>query len=132
MEIKKNDATLNRPEGERVLDAAYVMVDLRSYVDQLHREESYSKNGKNGITVFKSEGLTQVLTSMEEGEEIIENEVEGFVTIQVLKGKALLKTSEGDVTLEQNQLVTIHPHVVHSFRALSEVDLLLYTIPVKV
>ena len=52
MEIKKNDATLNRPEGERVLDASYVMVDIRSYVDQLHREESYSKNGKNGITVL--------------------------------------------------------------------------------
>ena len=132
MEIKKNDATLNRPEGERVLDAAYVMVDIRSYVDQLHREESYSKNGKNGITVFKSEGLTQVLTSMKEGEEIIENEVEGYVTIQLLKGKALLKTSEGDVNLVENQLVTIHPHIVHSFRALSEVDLLLYSIPVKI
>ncbi len=131
MEIKRNDATLNRPEGERVLDAPYVMVDIGSYVDQLHREESYAKNGKNGITIFKSEGLTEVLTSMEEGEEIIENEVEGFVTIQVLKGKAALKTAQGDVTLEEGQLVTIHPHVVHSFRAISDVDLLLYTINVK-
>jgi quercetin dioxygenase-like cupin family protein len=131
MEIKKNDATLNRPEGERVLDAPYVMIDLGSYVDQLHREESYAKNGKNGITVFKSEGLTEVLTSMEEGEEIIENEVEGFVTIQVLKGKAVLRTSQGELTMEKNQLVTIHPHVVHSFRALSDVDLLLYTVPEK-
>ena len=131
MEIKKNDATLNRPEGERVLDAPYVMVDLGSYVDQIHREESYDKNGKNGITIFKTEGLTEVLTSMKEGEEIIENEVEGFVTIQVLKGKGILKTSQGDVTMEKNQLVTIHPHVSHSFRAMSDVDVLLYTVAVR-
>lgn len=130
MEIKKNDATLNRPEGERVLDAPYVIADISTFVEQLHGEEAYSKNGKNGITVFKSEGLTQVITSMKAGEEIIENEVEGFVSIQVLKGKAVLKIAEGDRMLEEKQLVTIHPHVVHSFKAVSDVDLLLCTIPV--
>ena len=131
MEIKKNDATLNRPEGERVIDAPYVLVEISSFIEQLHREEAYSKNGKNGITVFKSEGLTQVITSMRAGEEIIENEVEGYVSIQVLKGKASLKTSEGDSKLDEGQLVTIHPHVVHTFKAISDVDLLLCTIPVN-
>lgn len=128
METKKNEATLNRPEGERIIDAPCVFVDIRHFIDQLHREEAFAKNGKNGITVFKTEGLTQVITSMQEGEEIVDNEVEGFVCIQVLKGKATLKTPSGDTTMEEKQMVTIHPHVLHSFKALSQVDILLSTI----
>ena len=128
MEIKKNDATINRPEGERIIDAPYVVVDMPAFTEQLLGEDSYSKNGKNGITVFKSEGLTQVITAMVEGEEIIENEVEGFVTIQVIKGKATLKTPGADTIISEKQFVTLHPHVVHSFKANSDLILLLTTI----
>jgi quercetin dioxygenase-like cupin family protein len=129
MEIKRNEATRNRPEGERVLDATYVLTDINSYLDQVHREESYSKNGKNAITVFKSGAFTQVLTAMMEGEEIIDNTVDGFVTVILLKGTALFKCNEGETRLEEGQMITIHPNVSHSLKALSEADLLLCTIP---
>ena len=129
MEIKRNEATLNRPDGDRVLDAPYVLTDINSYLDQVHREDSYSKNGKNAITVFKSGAFTQVLTAMMEGEEIIDNTVEGFVTIVLLKGKASFKCSNGETRLEEGQMITIHPRVPHTLKALTEVDLLLCTIP---
>lgn len=129
MEIKRNEATRNRPEGERVLDATYVLTDINAYLDQVHREESYSKNGKNAITVFKSGAFTQVLTAMMEGEEIIDNTVDGFVTIVLLKGKALFKCENGETRMEEGQMITVHPNVCHSLKALAEADLLLCTIP---
>lgn len=128
MEIKRNEATTNRPDGDRVIDAPFVFVDIPSFVNQLHREDAWSKNGRNGITVFKSNGITQVITALKEGEVANENEVEGYVTIHVIKGKANLLTTEGDVLLNESQLVTLHPHVVHSFKAKSDVVILLTTL----
>ncbi len=125
MEIKRNEATLNRPGGDRVIDAPFVYVDIPTFIEQLHREDAWEKNGRNGITVFKSTGITQVITAMKEGETIKENEVEGYLTIQVIKGKANLQTIEGDVALKEDQLVTMHPHVVHSFTAITNVVILI-------
>ena len=42
--IKNIDATLNRPEGERLIDAPFVFVDLQKYVEQLKHEDSWDKN----------------------------------------------------------------------------------------
>ena len=40
MEIKTNQATKNRPEGDRVIDAPYVFIDIPGFVEQL-KSESY-------------------------------------------------------------------------------------------
>ena len=40
MENKRNEATLNRPEGDRVLDAPYVFVSLPEFIRQLKSEET--------------------------------------------------------------------------------------------
>ena len=43
METKRNEATLNRPEGDRVIDAPYVFMDLDQFILQLKNEESWTK-----------------------------------------------------------------------------------------
>ena len=58
MEIKSNQATGNRPEGDRILDAPYVFTDIPMYLEQLKSEKSWSKNDRNAITVYKSEKVT--------------------------------------------------------------------------
>jgi len=40
MENKRNEATLNRPEGDRVLDAPYVFVNIPEFIRQLKSEEA--------------------------------------------------------------------------------------------
>jgi|SRR5687768_6057758 len=127
MEIKRNEATINRPEGDRVIDAPFVFTDITEFVEQLRNEDALKKNGRNGITVFKSTGITQVITVLSAGETIKENEVEGFVTIQVIEGTANFTTSEGDTPMKRNQMISLHPHVVHSFKATTEVVILLTT-----
>ena len=48
MEHKRNEATLNRPEGDRVLDASYVFIDINEFTRQL-REEPNIYGGTNSV-----------------------------------------------------------------------------------
>ena len=127
MDIKRTEATLNRPEGARAIDAPYLFTDITSTIQQLKDEKAWGKNDRNGITVFKSGNIRIVISALKAGAFITENEVEGFMSIQILNGKAIFTTSEGDVKLKENQLITLHPHVIHSFKAVSDCIVLLST-----
>src|SRR6476469_813674 len=97
MEIKRNESTLNRPDGDRVLDGTYVFVDLPSYVRQIKEEKAWEKNDRNGITVFKSDYSTIVVTALQQGATIKDNKIDGFLSIQVLHGNIRVSTADGDI-----------------------------------
>lgn len=125
MEIKHNDATRNRPDGPRVIDAPYLFADLQAYTDQVKDEKSWEKNDRNGITIFKSDNLTLVLTALKAGAVIKDNNVNGFFSIQVLEGAVRMETLEGDADMETGQLMIFHPCVPHSVEAKKDSVLLL-------
>jgi quercetin dioxygenase-like cupin family protein len=120
MEIKRNEATINRPEGDRVIDAPYVFSDLAAFIEQVKNEKAWEKNDRNGITIFKSDNLTMVITALQASAEIIENTVNGFITLHILKGEAQISTPDGDINATENQVITFHPGIPHSVRALSD------------
>ena len=125
MEIKRNEATINRPEGDRVIDAPLVFIGLPGFISQLKEEEAWQKNDRNGITVFKTGNMTMVLTALHAGAEIKDNDVDGIVTLQVLEGAARITTSEGDADVKEKDVIAFHPNVRHSVKALSDTVLLL-------
>jgi quercetin dioxygenase-like cupin family protein len=127
MEIKRTEATLNRPGGARAIDASYIFTDIAATIDQLKDEKAWDKNDRNGITIFKSGNIRIVISALKAGAFIGENEVEGYMSIQILRGRAVFTTSDGDVSLRENQMVTLHPHVIHSFKAVSDCIVLLST-----
>ena len=127
MEIKRNEATFNRPDGDRVLDGTYVFIDIPSYIHQIKEEKAWEKNDRNGITVFKSSNITQVITVMHQGSAIKDNELDAYLTVQVLSGNIRISTSDGDIDATKHQMITFHPHVKHSLEALSESIILLTT-----
>lgn len=127
MEFKRNEATINRPEGDRVLDGSYVFSDIPSYVRQLKEEKAWEKNDRNGITIFKSSDITIVITALRQGATIMNNAVDGYLTIQVLSGSATITTPEGDIDATANQIIVFHPGIEHSFVAQSDVIVLLTT-----
>jgi quercetin dioxygenase-like cupin family protein len=127
MEIKRNEATFNRPDGDRVLDGTYVFVDIPSYISQVKEEKSWEKNDRNGITVFKSSNITQVITVLHQGSAIKDNELDEYLSVQVLSGNVRISTPEGDIDAIKHQMITFHPHVRHSLEALSESIILLTT-----
>lgn len=125
MELKRNDATLNRPEGDRVLDALYVFVDIPDFIRQLKEEPAWKKNDRNGITVFKTDNLTMVLTVLHDRATINDNKVDGLVTLQVIEGMLRINTMDGDIDLKEKQLISLHSNEPHSIEALSECAFLL-------
>ena len=127
MEIKRNEATLNRPDGDRVLDGTYVFVDLPSYIRQIREEKAWEKNDRNGITVFKSDSITIVITVLQKGSAMRDSQTDEFLSVQVLDGNVRFSTPEGDIDAVKNQLITFHPQVKHSIEALSESIILLTT-----
>ena len=127
MEIKHNDATPNRPLGDRVLDAPYVFADLPAFTEQVKDEKAWEKSDRNAITVFKSGTTTIVLSAMKEGAVIKDNTVNGYLTVQVLEGNIRVATLGGDVDMCDQQLIVFHPGVPHSIEARKDSVLLLTT-----
>jgi hypothetical protein len=106
MENKRNEATFNRPEGDRVLDAPYVFINIPEFIRQLKSEEAWQKNDRNGITVFKSERVTMVLTCLHAKALMHDVLVDGIFTIQVLEGIVRVRTPDGEVDMQPNQVIT--------------------------
>lgn len=124
---KYQDATLNRPEGDRVIDAPYVFTDLGKYIGQLKREDAWAKNDRNGITLYKTTGLTVVLTCLHRGASTEENTVNALLSVQVLDGSIEFTTDERTMVLQKDQMVTLHQDVLHSMRAVSDAVVLMIT-----
>jgi quercetin dioxygenase-like cupin family protein len=127
MEVKSNSATRNRPDGERMLDAPYVFTDIKTTIAQLKEEESWTKNDRNGITIFKTEGLTIVLVALHASARIDVNNTEGIVAIQVLQGKIKLSTENEiiEIPADAQQIITFHTDFNHDVEALEESAVLL-------
>jgi quercetin dioxygenase-like cupin family protein len=128
MEIKRNDATLNRPEGDRVLDAPYVFMDMKDRIKQLKEEDAWDKNDRNGITIFKTDKLTTVLTCLRKKAAIKDNTVDGLFQVQVLDGRIRITTDDGDTEMKEGEMIVFHPGIRHTIEALKKSTLLLQTI----
>lgn len=125
MENKRNEATLNRPEGDRVLDAPYVFINIPDFIRQLKSEEAWQKNDRNGITVFKTGRVTMVLTCLRAKAIMHDVLVDGIFTIHVLEGIVRVRTHDGDVDMQVNQVMAFHQLVDHSIEAMMDSVLLL-------
>lgn len=125
MENKRNEATLNRPEGDRVIDAPYVFINIPEYIRQLKSEDAWQKNDRNGITVFKTGRVTMVLTCLHAKAELKDVLVDGIFTIHVLEGIVRVTSPDGEVDMQANQVMAFHQLVDHSIVAQMDSVLLL-------
>ena len=126
MENKRNEATLNRPEGDRVLDAPYVFINIPDFIRQLKSEEAWQQNDRNGITVFKTGRVTTVLTCLHARAILKNNLVDGIFTVHLLEGIIRVKTPDGDVDMQANQIMAFHQLVDHSIEAMMD-SVILFT-----
>jgi quercetin dioxygenase-like cupin family protein len=125
MNEKYNDATRNRPEGARPIDAALIRVDLAAYEQQLKQEEAWHKSDHNAITVYKTEGMSIVLMVMHANTEIPPHNAEGAMSLQMLDGSIRLNSEEKGVDLNKGQIAALHQGLLYSILAIEESTLLL-------
>jgi quercetin dioxygenase-like cupin family protein len=125
MEIRKQDETINRPEGERAIDAPFLSIDLPEYIEQIRNEKKWQERDHNAITVFKDDQLTIVLVAMHPAAEIRTLRPQHLWTAQVLEGSVQLKINDNENTLRKGQMVVVHAGMQYNLQALEETLILL-------
>jgi quercetin dioxygenase-like cupin family protein len=127
MEIKYNEATLNRPDGTRMIEGPAVFSNLVEISRQLRAEKAWETNDLNGITVFKTDEMAMVLTILKKGTRIRRNLVEGPFTLLVLSGKLEVEAEAGNYTLAPACMLNFQPQVAHDLHAVEETIVLQMT-----
>lgn len=125
MEIKSNDATPLRPDGDRLLNAQVVEMNLNDFIAQIKSEVTWSESDRNSVTIFKSEIMTVVLVGLRSGAQLKPHNAEGLQSIQVLDGGIEFISEYKNFTLAKGQMITIQKEVFHSVKALTDSFLLL-------
>jgi len=125
MENKYNESTLLRPEGDRVVDAPMVNIDLSSFMKQIKQETTWKNGDRNAITIFKSKGMRLVLIALHSGAVMNANKGIGILSVQVLEGQIRFATKSQTTELSQGQMLALHEGIPHSLTAIEETTILL-------
>ena len=125
MENKSNEATLKRPEGDRLLDAPLVTMDLNHLMEQVRNEPSWKYSDRNSITIYKSENMCVVLIGLHQNAELKTHTANGIINVQVLEGQIKFTTEQQVTNLEKGQMLALKKQLPHSVFALKETFFLL-------
>ena len=120
MQEKFNEATQNRPQGERPIDSPLLLINLPALTKQIKEEEAWRKNDRNAITVFKTTGMNIVLIAMHAHAEMKTHTAPGTISVQVLDGNIKFNTADESLEIKKGQLLTLHAGVSHSVLAVEE------------
>jgi len=120
MQNKSNIATLLRPEGNRVLNAPLVEMDLHEFIEQIKNESTWKNSDRNSITIFKSDAMTIVLIGLREKAELKPHNANGVISVQVLEGKINFITAQHIALLDKGKMITLQENIVHSVMALAD------------
>ncbi len=120
MEEKHNEATMNRPEGERVLDDYFVEVDLPRFMKQIKLEQAWQHSDRNAITVFKTDNVSIVLSAMHKGADMIKQFSGDLMQIQVIEGLLRFETGSRSSLLSAGHLAVLHKGYSYDLEAVEE------------
>lgn len=125
MENKFNEATPQRPEGSRALNAQLVEMNLNDFINQIKNETTWRDSDRNSITLFKSETMRIVLIGMHEKAEMKPHMANGVISVQVLEGKINFVTEQHTSLVEKGQMIALQENILHSVLALKDTFFLL-------
>jgi quercetin dioxygenase-like cupin family protein len=120
MEQKSNDATPLRPQGDRVLNAPLVTMDLNKFIEQIKAETTWQESDHNSITIFKSDSLRLVVIGMHENTELKTHSTNAIISVQLLAGAIQFITNEETVALTKGNMIALQPKIPHSVKAETE------------
>ena len=125
MQLKSNEATINRPAGNRPIDASNLLIDLSNYIETIKTENAWQSSDKNSITLFKSQGISIVLTGLHSNAVIDDYNRGGITMAQVLVGKILFTSDGQQKEVLQGQMAITHRDDNYFIKAVEESFLLL-------
>ncbi|MEO6328538.1 MAG: hypothetical protein ABIO55_06390 [Ginsengibacter sp.] len=128
MEEKYNESTINRPEGDRPVDAPLVLIDIASFIKQIKNEKAWDENDRNSITVFKSDKLRIVIIALHKNAEMSTEHPKNILNIQMIKGKIKLYADGKTIIVEKEQLFVLHENIPYKIEAVKKAVFLLTVI----
>lgn len=120
MEIKLNEATELRPDGDRIMDAPLVVMDLNESIKIIKSEVAWKEKDRNAITVYKTNGLRMVLIALHKGAELARHKAGGIISVQVMEGEINFTTDQKSANLKTGQAIALHEGLYHSVNAIKE------------
>ena len=120
MEEKSNQATPQRVDGDRIIDAPMVSMDLQQAIEQLRAEPSWKDSDRNAITLFKSANMRIVLMGLHQHAELKTHTAKGIISVQVLGGNIRFTTAAEVAELQTGNMIALHENIPHSVLALEE------------
>ncbi len=120
MKEKSNEATPQRPQGDRVLNSSLVEMDLTKFIEQIKNEPNWKNNTHNTITIFKSDAMRVVLIALHKNALLKPHATNATISVQVLEGSIKFITDEKTVVLHKSQMIALQPNITHSIEAHEE------------
>ncbi len=125
MKEKFNKATTQRLQGDRIMDAPLVTIDLHRFTKQIREEKAWEDSDRNAITVFKTDGMRIVLVALHKNAEMSKHTADGMISVQVLEGQILFTAEEQSVEIRHGEMLALHENIPHSLLAKEETIFLL-------
>lgn len=120
IENKSNDATPKRPEGDRILNAPLVEMNIEEAMKQIKSEATWIESDRNSVTLFKSDSLRIVLIGLHENAILKPHKANGVINVQLIEGKIEFTAEDKTTLLKKMQMVVLQENMIHSVKALTE------------
>lgn len=117
---KSNDATSQRPDGDRILYAPLVEMDLNKFIEQIKSETTWAESDRNSVAIFKSDTLRIVIIGLHENAELKPHKANGVISVQVLEGKIEFTAEQQTTQIEKGRMIALQENITHSVRALTD------------
>jgi quercetin dioxygenase-like cupin family protein len=117
---RHNEATINRPEGDRPIEAPFVLVEIRDFIKQIKKEKAWSEKDRNAITVFKNEKMSIILVAMHKKAVMTTERPENIFSVQVLDGKINLQTDVKTIDVREDELFVLNANIPYKIEAVKK------------
>ena len=120
MEVKYNKSTELRPEGERLMDAPVVPIDVPDFLRQIKNEPAWENSDRNAMAIYKTDAMHIVLIALHKDAVLKEHSTNGVISVQVLDGEINFATEGKTHNLTKGKMITLHRNITHEVSAVEE------------
>lgn len=103
--------------------------DLPASIDALRSEDTYEREGRNGITLVKNAELRVLLEVLRHGAGLREHRAPGPITVQVLEGEVRFETGDEVTYLRRGEVLSLPSRQPHAVEAVQDAALLITIAP---
>ena len=119
-DVRFNNPTDLRPEGERILNAPLVHMDLNEFAKTIKNEKTWKEKDRNAMTIYKTDGMRMVLVALHKGAILERHTANGVISVQVLDGEINFSTDDQTINLKEGQAIALHKMIHHQLTAVKE------------